>query len=254
MVDAPSFIRTIKYVRELGYDANAIVSKVSNFEEFQIVEKDLKDSVAFLTKRKDNLKRDCQFFESQINIHSQTLAKYKELEDMGFGLKEQKLLWHKIREIGGANQMDADEAVRRFMKDVEEQYDAKLGFESKIQNTKLEIQNNLTKMQNMSSSLDAQTQNNIKMRQELISIIATQNELLSRVNEFSPLIQAAKGQVVAPNELIFALKKAIEITLARLEPSESLVEVLETTKLALGNTGDSSGSKNGRGECDIYPC
>lgn len=92
--------------------------------------------------------------------------------------------------------------------DVEEQYDAKLGFESKIQNSRLEIQNNVTMMQDMSSSsLDVQTQNNIQMKHDIISIIATHMEQLSRVNEFSPLIQDAKGQVVAPNELIFALKR-----------------------------------------------
>lgn len=92
------------------------------------------------------------------------------------------------------------------------------------------------------------------MRQELISTIATQNETLTRVDEFSPLIQAAMGEVVAPNKLVFSLKKAIEITLGRLDPRESLVEVLETTKHALGNTGDPGGNKGGRGECDIYPC
>jgi hypothetical protein len=113
--------------------------------------------------------------------------------------------------------------------DVEEQYeyDDKLGFVSKIQNSKLEIQSNVTMMRNMSSSLAAQTQNNMKMKQDKM-------ELLSRVNEFFPLIHAAKGQVVARNELIFALKKAIEITLARLDPSESLVEVLDY-KACLGN-------------------
>ena len=45
---------------------------------------------------------------------------------MGFGLKEQKLLWHKVREIGGANQMIPKEAVQKFLKDVKEEYDTKL--------------------------------------------------------------------------------------------------------------------------------
>ncbi len=44
---------------------------------------------------------------------------------MGFGLKEQKLLWHKVREIAVANQMNPDEAVQKFMKDDGEQYDKK---------------------------------------------------------------------------------------------------------------------------------
>lgn len=63
--------------------------------------------------------------ESAIDLHSQTISKYRELEDMGFGLKEQKLLWHKVREIAVANQMNPDEAVQKFMRDEGEQYDKK---------------------------------------------------------------------------------------------------------------------------------
>ena len=63
--------------------------------------------------------------ESAIDPHSQTISKYRELEDMGFGLKEQKLLWHKVREIAVANQMNPDEAVQKFMRDEGEQYDKK---------------------------------------------------------------------------------------------------------------------------------
>ena len=100
-------VKTINGLHQRGYDANSIVSKFSDFEKLQLVEKELKDSVDFSTKRKDKLESDCQYFESQIAVHSQTLAKYKELEDMGFGLKEQKLLWHKVREIGVANQNES---------------------------------------------------------------------------------------------------------------------------------------------------
>jgi hypothetical protein len=63
--------------------------------------------------------------QSPIFVHSHTISKYKELEDVGFGLKEQKLLWHKVREIAVANQMNTDESVQKFMTDVEEQYDKK---------------------------------------------------------------------------------------------------------------------------------
>ena len=53
---------------------------------------------------------------------------------MGFGLKELKLLWNTINEIAVANNMPLNEAQQKFFKDIEEQYDKKLGFESKVQN------------------------------------------------------------------------------------------------------------------------
>jgi len=251
MVDAPLTIRTINDVRELGYDVNTLVSKVSNFEQLQIVEKELKISVDFSTKRKDKLESDCKYFESQIEVHSQTLAIYGELEDMGIGLKEQKLLWHKVREIGVANQMNPKEALQKFLKDVEEEYDAKLGFEPKIQKSKSELQNNASMMQNMSSSLATQSQNNVTMMQNMSSILTTQIEQLTRISEFSPLTQAAKGEVVAPNELKFSLRKAIETVLGRLDRNDSITKVLETTNLELEKTGELRSSTSA-GDSDIW--
>jgi hypothetical protein len=157
---------------------------------------------------------------------------------MGFGLKEQKLLWHKVREIGVANQMNPKEAVQKFLKDVEEEYVAKLGFEPKIQKSRSELQNNALMIQNMSSSLATQSQKNVTMMQNMSSILTTQIEQLTRISEFSPLTQAAKGEVVAPNELKFALRKAIETALGRLDPNDSIAKVLETAKLALERDSD----------------
>ncbi|MGB7952982.1 MAG: hypothetical protein WCF23_03300 [Candidatus Nitrosopolaris sp.] len=142
MVDVPEVIRSMNGLRQQGYDANSIVSKLSNFEELQIVEKELKDSVELLTKKKDIPEKECGFLESEMDVHSQVISKFKELERMGFELKVQKLLWHKVREIGDANYIEPDKAVQKFMKDVEEQYDDMLGFGSRIQNLKSEIQKN----------------------------------------------------------------------------------------------------------------
>ena len=129
-------------VRQLGYDPKSIMAKVSYFEELQWGEEKLKDSINSLAKRKNNLEKECTFLQSDIDVHSLTISRYKELEDMGFGYKVQKLLRHRVREIGFANQMHPDEAVGKFLRDLEEQYDDKLGFESKLNNLKSEIQKN----------------------------------------------------------------------------------------------------------------
>ena len=49
---------------------------------------------------------------------------------MGFGLKVLKLLWHTINEIAVANEIPLHEAPQKFYKDIADQYDNKLGFES----------------------------------------------------------------------------------------------------------------------------
>src|SRR5918912_402806 len=66
---------------------------------------------------------------------------------MDFGLKELKLLWITINDIALANNIPLNEAPQKFVMDIEEQYDKKLGFESKVQNLKAEL-NMLTQEKN----------------------------------------------------------------------------------------------------------
>jgi hypothetical protein len=58
---------------------------------------------------------------------------------MGFGLKELTLLWQMIGEISDANQISHLEAVPKFFKDIEEQYDSKVGFEKKVDEKRGEL-------------------------------------------------------------------------------------------------------------------
>jgi hypothetical protein len=58
---------------------------------------------------------------------------------MGFGLKELTLLWQMIGEISDANQISHQEAVPKFFKDIEEQYDSKVGFEKKVNEKRGEL-------------------------------------------------------------------------------------------------------------------
>jgi hypothetical protein len=58
---------------------------------------------------------------------------------LGFGLKELKQLWHIINEIAEANNIGSEDAVQKFFTDVEEQYDDKLGFESKLDKLRSDV-------------------------------------------------------------------------------------------------------------------
>ena len=85
----------------------------------------------------------CSSLENTVNSLEQIISIFKDLDGMGFGLEELKLLWNTITEITVANNMPLNEAQRKFFKDIEEQYDKKIGFESKVQNLKTEV-NTLT--------------------------------------------------------------------------------------------------------------
>jgi hypothetical protein len=58
---------------------------------------------------------------------------------MEFGFKQIKQLWNTILAITPANKIPYKEAVSKFLRDVDEQYDNKLGFESKVNEKRNEL-------------------------------------------------------------------------------------------------------------------
>jgi hypothetical protein len=238
MANLPAFVKSIKGVLQLGYDPNSIVSRVSNLESLEAEHKKLKESVESLTNTKRELEIDCHHLDDLTSTHTQALATYGQLESVGIDLKVLKLFHNTVKEIALANHILEKDAYDKFYADVEQQYDAKLGFEPKIQKSKSELQDNALKMQNMDSRIATQYQNNESVKRFMSSILEAQIERLTRVSEFHPLTQAAKGEVVAPNELKFSLRRAIETVLGRLDPNDSIAKVLETAKLALESDSD----------------
>jgi hypothetical protein len=139
-----------------------------------------------LTKEKNDLERNCSSLQAWIDTHSLILEKYLQLEDMGFGLKVQKLLWCK-REIGIANQKNPDEAVQKFMKDME-LYDDKLGFKPELNDFKVGIQK--------TEPMDNILMMAMVVISYLISILAAHLDGIQRIEEFRPLLKQAKGEIV----------------------------------------------------------
>ena len=74
-----------------------------------------------------------------ISMHNQVLSKYHYLETMGFGLNQLQYLWTTINEIAHENNITPKEAVTKFLSDVEHQYSNKLGFESKLESLRNEV-------------------------------------------------------------------------------------------------------------------
>jgi hypothetical protein len=63
---------------------------------------------------------------SQTLIDKESL--FRHLQDMGFGLKELKLLFYTIKEVAAENKIPEDQAVQRFLDDIEKNYDTKLRY------------------------------------------------------------------------------------------------------------------------------
>jgi hypothetical protein len=93
--------------------------------------------------KKEELESKLTNIKFELVCTQQTLNSYYELCSMGWGIKELKYLTDTIREIASQNNISADEALKKFLSDVEKDYDNKLGFEisiNKLREQKKEIE------------------------------------------------------------------------------------------------------------------
>jgi hypothetical protein len=130
--------KVVAGIKQCGFDANKIL-EISNLEMLKAEYKGYQGSIPILKDQHDALSSRCYYLQQMILSHNLTFATYQELEAMGFGLKELKLLRQTIGEIAGANNIPAHDSVQKFLKGIEEQYDNKLGLELEIEKLQVEI-------------------------------------------------------------------------------------------------------------------
>ena len=139
--DVAKFAKTVEGIRKYGYDVNSVVSEFSNLEILKLKQNTLQENVQSLEIKLANLRRECFSRELEFSSHNETISKHKLLEGMGFGLKELTLLWNIVNEIAEANNIPQEMVRLKFITDIEEQYDKKLGFESKLEKLQTEVNN-----------------------------------------------------------------------------------------------------------------
>jgi uncharacterized protein YlxW (UPF0749 family) len=71
-------------------------------------------TVPDLLRKYNGLNQECSTLQQLVNSYNQKLSLYDELQNMGFGLKELKLLRNTINEIAYANNIPADQAQQKF--------------------------------------------------------------------------------------------------------------------------------------------
>lgn len=139
--DISKLANVVNGIRQQGFDASKVLDEFSNLEMLRVECKAYQDITPSLKNQYDSLNHSFSVLQQEVSSHKQSITVYRELEAMGFGLKELKLLWHTINEITDANNIIPFESVQKFLKDIEEQYDDKLGFESKIVKLQDEVSN-----------------------------------------------------------------------------------------------------------------
>ncbi|MGC1928034.1 MAG: hypothetical protein WA667_03615 [Candidatus Nitrosopolaris sp.] len=124
-------IGIIQGVQKSGYNVETITGKLSDWEAWTAIQ-------AKLQKSNEDLK-EYDHLSELVLMHQQKLSLCEQLQDMGFGLKQLKLLFGTIVEVAAANNIAPNMAVQKFFEDIEKNYDTKLGYDSKIVDLKSEI-------------------------------------------------------------------------------------------------------------------
>jgi hypothetical protein len=138
--DIPKFASTVRCIAEYGYDPQRVIKE---FIETQYHQDKLRAlQIAAGDKQKDVSKLESQnsSLARAICLHSSILEVYNELNNAGFDIEKLKGLHETIRKIAESNQISTWAAVVKFFKDIETQYDAKLGFEAEKDRLNTEIQ------------------------------------------------------------------------------------------------------------------
>jgi DNA-binding transcriptional MerR regulator len=137
--DISKFAKVVHGISQKGYDASEVIKEFSDLESTRKDYWSCKALIPGLERRWDDLKQECSILEEHVKSYNQRLSLYDELQNMRFGLKELKLLRNTINEIAYANNIPADQAQQKFYKDIEEQYDDKLGFELQLNKLRSDI-------------------------------------------------------------------------------------------------------------------
>jgi predicted nucleic acid-binding Zn-ribbon protein len=136
--DLSKFAKLVHGVSQRGFDVGKVINEFSDLDSMRKEYRSYQVGIPDLTKKLEELKGECYSVEQIISSHNQTLSVFRELEEMKFDLKVLKLLRNTVNEIASANKIPPEQATQKFCKDIDEQYDDKLGFELKLKQLRLE--------------------------------------------------------------------------------------------------------------------
>jgi uncharacterized protein YpuA (DUF1002 family) len=79
---------------------------------------------------------------------------FKQLNDMGLGLKELKLLFYTIKEVATENKVPENQAVQKFFEEIEKNCNIRLSYDSTLERLKSEIQETNRELNKTRNELD----------------------------------------------------------------------------------------------------
>jgi len=138
--DLGKFANVVRCIAQYGYDPKRVLEEFNNIQNLDGKKRALEITTNVLELNIAELSQRESILQDKIYLHSETLPVYNELANLGFGLNELITLRNLIVNIANSLDKYPPLAVKKFLKDVQTQYNTKLGFERHVENLKLEFQ------------------------------------------------------------------------------------------------------------------
>lgn len=135
-----NIVNTISEFKNFEYDVTKIIKEYDESNSLVIKKKNIESEIKYILNKKQELETKNSELEESAGYYSQTIKIYNEIHKHGIGLKELKVLANLIYECAHSNGTDLSDSIRKFFRDIETQYDNKLGFEKTIEDLKKEKQ------------------------------------------------------------------------------------------------------------------
>lgn len=120
------------------FDVLKIISDYKHIESLRQEKNPIQSIIDLNSPVRNDLLKQIASLQEELSYSVQTMKPYNELFKLGCGLKQLQQLLNTLMEISLANNILVSNALPKFLKDLDEQYDEKLGFESAINNLRAE--------------------------------------------------------------------------------------------------------------------
>jgi cell division protein FtsB len=134
-----SFARAIHDFKNHDYNVPQIIVEYKDVVSIREQRETLKDELDSINRTKQHLLNDVDELRDKSYSYRQTMKTFSELQKLGFDLPKLKQLRGLILEISSVSNIDTHHAITKFFNDLQNDYDAKLGFELKIKEMYKEI-------------------------------------------------------------------------------------------------------------------
>jgi hypothetical protein len=141
--DLPTIVKTVKIISESGNDPKQVLEKFEDLQHHEDTLQAKKIAIDEKERRLTSLNQQESSIKRKIIRYSFNLSVYDELDRSGIGANKLRILLHTVQDVAAKNKISIWLAVPKFFRDIETQYDPKLGFESEIE--RLEIRSQVFK-------------------------------------------------------------------------------------------------------------